>query len=109
MLPIGNAIGRGRVFRKMQVIKKKPRTILTETIRTALLATAIVAVGVWTQFSKPHDPQPVPDPAVFDTSVPASIPAIAVEPADLPDNDAAPTVPDLSPAAPETTPDSDNA
>ena len=69
-----------------------------------MLALAIVAVGVWTQFSKPHDPQPAPDPAVFDTLAPA----VAVEPADPPDNDAAPGVPDLSPAAPETTPDADN-
>jgi hypothetical protein len=98
-------IGRGKIFRKMQGVKKKPRTILKETVRTALLATAIIAVGVWTQFSKPHDPQPVPDPAAFDTSASA----VAVEPADPPDNDAAPAVPDLSPVAPETTPDSDNA
>jgi hypothetical protein len=97
-------IERGKVFRKMQGVKKKPRTILTETIRTALLAMAIVAVGIWTQFSKPHDPQPGPDPYIFGLSVPA----VAVEPADPPDNDAAPAMPDLSPASPEATPDADN-
>ncbi|MBV8901968.1 MAG: hypothetical protein JOY92_17850 [Verrucomicrobia bacterium] len=86
----------------MQEVKKKSRTVLTETIRTALLATAIVAVGVWTQFFKPHDPQSVPGPVIF------SMPTVAVELADPPDNDAAPDVPDLSPASPETTPDSDN-
>jgi hypothetical protein len=88
----------------MQGVKKKPRTILTETIRTALLAITIVAVGTWTQFSKPHDPPPGPDPYTLGLSVPA----VAVEPADPPDNDAVPVVPDLSPAAPESTPDSDN-
>ncbi|MBV8901581.1 MAG: hypothetical protein JOY92_15885 [Verrucomicrobia bacterium] len=82
----------------MKGVKKKPRIILTETFRTALLAGATVAVGVWTQFSKPYDPQPVPDPTVFDISVPA----VAVEPADPPDNDA-------PPAIPEATPDADNA
>lgn len=86
----------------MQGVKKKPRTVLTEIIRTALPATAIIAVGIWTQFFKPHDPQPVPGPVIF------SMPTVAVELADPPDNDAAPEVPDLSPATPETTPDADN-
>ena len=87
----------------MQGTKKKPRTVLRETIRTTLLAITIVAVGVWTQLSKPHDPQPIPGPVIF------SMPTVAVELADPPDNGAAPDVPDLSPAAPEMTPDADNA
>jgi hypothetical protein len=85
-----------------EVNKKKQRTVLTETIKTAAPALAIVAVGVWTQFFKAHDPGPVPDPDIF------SVPTVAVEPADPPDNDAAPALPDLSPASPETTPDADN-
>ena len=86
----------------MQGTKKKPRAVLRETIRTTLLAITIVAVGIWTQLSKkPRDP--APGPVIF------SMPTVAVELADPPDNDAAPDVPDLSPAAPETTPDTGNA
>ena len=86
----------------MQEVKKKKRTALTETIKTAAPALAIVAVGVWTQFSKPHDPVAAPGPVIF------SMPAVAVELPDAPDNDAVPEVPALSPASPEATPDADN-
>lgn len=91
----------------MQGTKKKPRTILSEAIRTAVPAVAIVAVGVWTQISRLPHPQPAPAPAVSDTfdTFDTYAPAVAVEPGDPPDNDAAPAVPDLSPAPP----DADNA
>ncbi|MBW0001072.1 MAG: hypothetical protein JO015_18415 [Verrucomicrobia bacterium] len=77
--------------------------VLSETIRTALPALGIIAVGIWTQFSRVPDPQPAPDPAVSDTfeTFNALAPAVAVEPGDPPDNDAAPTVPDFSPASPD--------
>jgi hypothetical protein len=89
----------------MQAVKKKPRRARTEVIKTVGLALAVVAVGVWTQISKPHASETVPDPEVIE----AFIPTVAVEPADPSDNDAAPIVPDLSPVSPEATPDGDNA